>query len=146
MKCGNNSISRINMIKVISKFSRFLFSRRLQKWRPLFIVAALPLIFLSIWGWEYGVSAFYVVPATISIAQFFYPTMFAWIIVSLLYFIWAVSYILAVLLDIFKKIKGLPSSALFVDFSDTVFFLALTLCITLLCLGLLIAKPKIKEQ
>lgn len=72
--------------------------------------------------------------------------MFAWIIVSLLYFIWAVSYILAVLLDIFKKIRGLPSSALFVDFNDTVFFSALTLCVTLLCLGLLIAKPKIKEQ
>jgi hypothetical protein len=134
------------MMKALSKVIHFLFSRRLQKWRSLFIVAALPLIYFSIWGWEYGVSLFYVIPATISIAQFFYPTMVAWIIVSFLYFIWAVSYILAVLLDLYKKVRGMPNSALFVDVNDTIFFLALTLFVTLLCLGLLIAKPKIKER
>lgn len=133
-------------MNVMSKIIHFLFSRRVQKWRSLFIVAALPLVILSAWGWEYGVSAFYVVPATISIAQFFYPTMFSWIMVSLLYFIWAAFYILAVLLDVFKKVRGLPSSALFVDFGGTAYFLAVTICVTLLCLGLLIAKPKIKEQ
>ena len=135
------------MMKALLKVVHFLFSRRLQKWRPLFIVAALPLIFLSIWGWEYGVSAFYVVPAAISIAQFFYPTMFAWIMVSLLYFIWAASYILAVILDLYKKVRGMPNAAgIFVDFNDTVFFLALTLCVTLLCIGMLVAKPKRRER
>lgn len=101
-------------------------------------------LFSSVGG-EYGVPAFYLIPAIISIAQFFYPTMFAWITVTLLYFIWAAFYILAVLLDLYKKIRGLTSSALFVDFSDTVFFLAFTLCATLISLGLLLAKPKIKE-
>ncbi|MDA8422169.1 MAG: hypothetical protein M0Z89_02420, partial [Nitrospiraceae bacterium] len=103
------------------------------------------LVYFAVWGWEYGLSAFYLIPAAISIAQFFYPNMFAWIIVLLPYAIWAVSYILAVLLDIYKKVMGMPSSALFLDFTDTVFFLTLTVCVTLLCVGLLIARPKIKE-
>jgi hypothetical protein len=109
-------------MRVISKIGHFLFSRRFQKWRWLFIVASLPLTYLAVWGWGYGVSAFCLIPAIISIAHFFYPTMFAWITVTLLYLIWAAFYILAVLLDIYKKIRGLTSSALFVDFSDTVFF------------------------
>ena len=96
-------------------------------------------------GWEYGVSAFYLIPAIISLAHLFYPTMLSWIIVTFLYFIWALFYILAVLLDLYKKIRSLTSSALFVDFSDTVIFLVFTLCVTLISLGLLLAKPKIKE-
>lgn len=50
---------------------------------------------------------------------------------------------LAVLIDIFKKLSGnLESSLLFVDLSDTVFFLSYIALAAFIFVGLLKAKPK----
>jgi len=79
--------------------------------------------------------------------QFFYPTMFGWITVSFLYFTWTALYLFAVLVDLFKIVSGKRNdSAIFIDFSDTVFFLVYTAFVTVIFLGLLKAKPKSEKS
>ena len=130
---------------LVLKIGHFLFDRRQQKGRWLFVLASLPFLIFALIGREYGAFPLYIIPAVICIVQLFYSTMFSWIIIFSLYFIGSSVYVFLLIGDIVKIIKKVRPEAL-LDFDDSVVFILLVIILVVVTLGLLRYRPRLKER
>jgi hypothetical protein len=78
--------------------------RRAQPGRWIYILAALPVLLSALWEWEYGAFLPYLSLLALFLVQYFYPTMFVWLILFFLYFAGSLTYLYLYFRDLFELI------------------------------------------
>jgi hypothetical protein len=120
-----------------------LFARRFQQKRWVYILAAIPVLFIALWGQEYGAFLLYFSVGALCLVQFFYPTLSGWGLLFAIYLIGAGSYVYVFIRDLFHLILGTKSAiSIFVDLDDSIFFTIFITCIVAIAFGLFKIKPK----
>ena len=117
-----------------------LFSRRHQKTRWLFILAATPLSLFALTGIAYGAFLLYAIPAALCFIQFFYPTLFVWGLVLALSAFAMFEYGYLLLLDIYRITDGNRAEVLQNPY-DSFGFLLLFGIIVVVFFGLAFSRP-----
>jgi len=113
-------IIRSKLIKV----PYLLFTRRNPNYRWFFLIAAIPFTVYIVLGLEYGVISPYSISALLCIIQYFYPTIFGWIIITSIYCLMALYDLHGILGEISRLIDGLRPHV-FWNVSDSVFSISL---------------------
>jgi len=120
----------------------YLFSRRVQRRKWLYLVATLPPLLFALWGWEYGAFFPYLTLAVLYVVQFFYPTMFGWFILLLPYLCGTFAYGYRFVTDLFDLIGGSKSTvSMFLGVEDSLVFTTIVIFLVLTTVGLSRIKP-----
>ena len=126
-------------------FATILFDLRHQPLRWIFLVAALPFLFLAVLGIEYGAFFMYLVPSVLCVIQFLFPTLLGWFIV-LVFCISACAvygYVLAI--DVLKLLSDQRPDKLINGTDATVFIVGFAVLLAISVI-LWVARPKLTER
>jgi hypothetical protein len=88
---------------------KYLFARRAQHGRWIYILAALPVLLFALWEWDYGAFLPYLSFLGLLLVQYFYPTIFVWLIVFFLYLAGSLTYLYLYFRDLFEIIRDTNS-------------------------------------
>jgi hypothetical protein len=120
----------------------YLFSRRVQRRKWLYLVATLPPLLYALWGWEYGAFFPYLTLAVLYVLHFFYPTMFGWLILLLPYLCGTLAYGYKFISDLSGLIGGSKSAvSMFLSVEDSLVFTAIVAFLVLTTVGFFRIKP-----
>jgi hypothetical protein len=87
----------------------------------IYVIAAIPLLFIGIGGWSYGIVWFYFVLAAVCLLQWFRPTLPGWIGIFAVYTIVSLGLAFLILSDVVRLSNG-DRPTILVDQSDTIAF------------------------
>jgi hypothetical protein len=122
---------------------KYLFGRRIQKAKWVFILGALPLLLFALMGWEYKAEYLYLPLAILCIIQYLFPTMITWIVLFCLYLMAAITYAYVFSRDLIKLLRGeISGASLFAGTEDTIFFTILIVIIIAITISLYKIRPK----
>ena len=118
-----------------------VFERRSQEAKWLFALAAVPAALFAMVGIAYGAFFLYAPIAALCIVQIFYPTLFGWAAVTAI--AWAAfgSYAYLAVTDVMRIIGG-DRPSVFLNDSDTFWFVVLIAIMGCAAIGLTIKRPK----
>ena len=92
---------------------RFLFGRRQQSSRWIFVGAAVLLVIVALTGLRHGTFTWYALLATLCIVQAVYPTLAGWCLVFVLFLFAAYTYSFLVFGDVIRIWRGSDPPQLF---------------------------------
>lgn len=94
----------------------------MRRYDWLYLVAALPFLFVAMAGAEHGAFWIYFVPALCCGVQFFFPTRLGWAFVTALYVVGAAVGTALLLIETWRFVTGRPLTV-FVDADDAAMFI-----------------------
>jgi hypothetical protein len=120
-----------------------LITRRGKRGGWIYMLAAIPLLFFALWGWEYGAFFLYFSLAALCLIQYFYPTILGWVILFSIYMAGAATYLYVYFKDLFQLLRGVKSgNSIFIDWDDSVVFTILIALIVAIALNLYKKRPR----
>jgi hypothetical protein len=109
----------------------YLFARQNSKMRWVYLVAGIPFISFAIAGYHYDAFFTYLIPALLCLLQYYYPTIFGWIVFVLVYSLGSCGYLFLLIKDIIRYVEGKRTEIL-IDFGDSLVFISLLLLILII--------------
>jgi hypothetical protein len=117
----------------------------MRRFNWLYLAASLPFVLVATWGAEYGATWIYLVPALVTVVQFFFPTRLGWGLVTALYGGAVALYTGLAVADLWRLAIGEPLD-LFLDADDSVWFLVMLAFLYVLLVGLVVSSPWSKKR
>lgn len=131
--------------RVLTKTFDYLFKRHRLERRWIYIII-FGLLFLLAWmGTHYNIKSvlLYLIPATLSIVQYLYPTVILWGTFFFLAFSSAGFYLYAMAFDMIKLITGVRPSIL-VDTDDSIIIIAFVCILVWIVYILFVSRPQLR--